>query len=284
LIADIFAWFQIAAHAFTNIPISFYALYLLAGAFVGFLAGLLGIGGGMMLVPMLSAIFTAQHFAPDHIVHMALATGMASVIFTSSSSVRAHHAKSAVDWSIVKRMVLPMMLGTLSSSFASGWIEQKTLAIGFVAIVYGGAYQIYSGKKPAHGKTMPSTLWLWAFGLPIGFICGFVSAGGTFLTVPLMLYFGVPMISAVGTGAALGVPVAIFGTIGFILSGWKVPGLPDPHLGFVIIPALFALVVVSVLTAPFGAKLAHRLPTQTLKKVFALSLFLVATRMLVKYW
>jgi uncharacterized protein len=270
--------------SFTSVSLGFFALYLLAGAFVGFLAGLLGIGGGMMLVPMLSAIFTAQNFAPDHIVHMALATGMASVIFTSSSSVRAHHAKGAVDWSIVKRIVLPMMLGTLSSSFASGWIEQKTLAIGFVAIVYGGAYQIYTGKKPAPGKTMPSTPWLWAFGLPIGFICGFVSAGGTFLTVPLMLYFGVPMISAVGTGAALGVPVAIFGTVGFILSGWTIPGLPDPHLGFVIVPALCALVIVSVMTAPLGAKLAHRLPTQTLKKVFALSLFLVATQMLVKYW
>jgi uncharacterized protein len=262
----------------------FFALYLLAGAFVGFLAGLLGIGGGMMLVPMLSAIFTAQHFAPDHIVHMALATGMASVIFTSSSSVRSHHAKAAVDWSIVKRMVLPMILGTLSSSFASGWIDQKTLAIGFVVIVYGGAYQIYSGKKPAAGKTMPSTRWLWMFGLPIGFICGLVSAGGTFLTVPLMLYFGVPMRTAVGTGAALGIPVAVFGTIGFILSGWKISGLPDPHLGFVFVPALCALVVVSVLTAPIGANLAHRLPTQTLKKVFACSLFLVATKMLVKYW
>lgn len=238
----------------------------------------------MMLVPMLSAIFTAQHFAPDHIVHLALATGMASVIFTSSSSVRSHNAKGAVDWSIVKRMVLPMTLGTLSSSFASGWIEQKTLAIGFVVIVYGGAYQIYSGKKPAAGKIMPSTPWLWMFGLPIGFICGLVSAGGTFLTVPLMLYFGVPMRTAVGTGAALGVPVAVMGTIGFVLSGWKIPGLPDPHLGFVFIPALCALVVVSVLTAPMGANLAHRLPTQTLKKVFALSLFLVATRMLVKYW
>jgi uncharacterized protein len=275
---------QSLVDSIASISLSYFALYLLAGALVGFLAGLLGIGGGMMLVPMLSAIYTAQHFAPNHIVHLALGTGMASVIFTSSSSVRAHHARGTVDWSIVKRMVLPMVLGTLGSSFASGWIDQKTLAIGFVIIVYGGAYQIYSGKKPAPGKTLPSTAWLWGFALPIGFICGFVSAGGTFLTVPLMLYFGVPMINAVGTGAALGVPVAIFGAIGFMMSGWNTPGLPDPHLGFVYLPALFALVLVSVLTAPMGAKLAHRLPTKTLKKVFALSLFLVATRMLFKYW
>jgi uncharacterized protein len=267
-----------------TVSLAFIALYLLAGACIGFLAGLLGIGGGMMLVPILSAIFTAQQFAPDHIVHLALGTGMASVIFTSSSSVRAHNAKGAVDWAIVKRMVWPMILGTLGSSFASGWIDQKTLAIGFVAIVYGGAYQIYTGKKPAPGRAMPGHFWLWVVGLTIGFICGFVSAGGTFLTVPFMLYSGVAMRTAVGTGAALGIPVALFGTLGFMLSGWKVPGLPDPHLGFVYVPALVALVVVSVLTAPMGANLAHRLPTQTLKKVFALSLFLVATRMLVKYW
>jgi uncharacterized protein len=284
LIAELSTWFQTATHAVAGISWGYWVLYLLAGGFVGFLAGLLGIGGGMMLVPMLTALYSAQNFAPDHLVHLALGTGMASVIFTSSSSVRSHHAKGGVDWDIVKRMVLPMILGTLISSFASGWINQKTLALGFVAIVYGGAYQIYTGKKPSAEKTMPSTPWLWVFGLPIGFICGFVSAGGTFLTVPLMLYFGVPMRTAVGTGAALGVPVAVFGAMGFIMSGWKIPGLPEPHLGFVYLPALLALVLVSMLTAPYGANLAHRLPTQTLKKVFACSLFLVATRMLIKYW
>jgi uncharacterized protein len=267
-----------------NVSLTYFALYLLVGGFIGFLAGLLGIGGGMMLVPILSALFTAQHFAPDHIVHLALATGMASVIFTASSSVRAHHGKGAVDWSIVKRMALPMILGTLASSFSSGWIDQKTLAIGFVTIVYFGAYQIYTGKKPLAGRSMPSTSWLWILSMPIGFICGLVSAGGTFLTVPLMVYFGVPLRTAVGTGAALGIPVAIFGTIGFILSGLNVAGLPNPHLGFVYLPTLLALVVISVLTAPLGANLAHRLPTAILKKIFALSLFLVATRMLLKYW
>ncbi len=270
--------------AFTQISPAWLALYLAAGAFIGFLAGLLGIGGGMMLVPILSAIFTAQRFAPDHIVHLALGTAMASVMFTSSSSVRAHHAMGSVDWSIVRRMVWPMMLGTLGSSFASGWIDQKSLALGFVCIVYFGAWQIWTGKKPDAGRTMPALPWLWAVGLPIGFICGFVSAGGTFLTVPFMLYSGVPMRTAVGTGAALGVPVAVFGTIGFVLSGSRVPGLPDPHLGFVYIPALIALVVVSVMTAPVGARTAHRMPVATLKKIFAFSLFVIATRMLLKYW
>lgn len=269
---------------FSSLSLGFFALYLLAGAFIGFLAGLLGIGGGMMLVPILSALFTAQQFAPDHIVHLSLGTAMASVMFTSSSSVRAHHGHGAVDWSIVKRMVLPMMLGTLASSFASGWLDQKSLAIGFVIIVYAGAWQIWSGKKPKPGRTLPATPWLWVIGFPIGFICGFVSAGGTFLTVPFMLYSGVAMRTAVGTGAALGVPVAVFGTIGFVLSGWRINGLPDPHFGFVYVPALLALVVVSVLTAPLGANLAHKLPTQTLKKIFAFSLFVIATRMLIKYW
>ena len=259
-------------------------LYLVVGTFIGFFAGLLGIGGGMMMVPILSAIFTAQQFAPDHIVHLCLGTAMASVMFTSSSSVLAHNARGAVDWSIVKSMFLPMIMGTLASSLASGWIDQKSLALGFVCIVYFGAWQIWTGKKPKPGRTMPSTLWLWLIGFPIGFICGFVSAGGTFLTVPFMLYSGIAMHTAVGTGAALGIPVALFGTIGFVLSGWRVGNLPDPHLGFVYLPALGALVLASVLTAPMGAKLAHKLPTQTLKRIFALSLFCVASQMLYKYW
>jgi uncharacterized protein len=260
------------------------SLTMVAGAFIGFFAGLLGIGGGMMLVPILSAIFSAQQFAPDHVVHLALATGMASVIFTSSSSVRTHHAKGAVDWGIAKQLVWPMMLGAFVSSAASGLFEQRTLAMGFVVIVYGGAYQIWSGKKPQAAGGLPSLPLLWLFGVTVGFICGFVSAGGTFLTVPFMLYCGVAMHTAVGTGAALGIPVALLSTIGFMISGWNEPSLPEPHLGFVYLPALLALVVASVVTAPYGARLAHRLPVQTLKRIFALSLFLVATRMLWKYW
>ena len=258
--------------------------YLLVGLFVGFLAGLLGIGGGMTLVPVLAALFAAQGLAPEHTVHLALGTGMASVMFTSSASVREHHRHQAVDWSIVARMVPGMICGTLLSTVASGWITQRTLALAFALIVYAGATQIMIGSKPAATRTLPARLPLFAISAIIGVIAGLVSAGGTFLTVPFMLFCGVAMHTAIGTGAAIGIPVAVVGTIGYIMSGLKVGGLPDWTLGFVFLPALAAIVVGSVITAPFGARAAHRLPVQTLKRVFAVLLYILATKMLVTYW
>lgn len=260
------------------------AAYAATGAIVGLLAGLLGIGGGMTLVPILAAMFSAQQFAPDFSVHLALGTGMASVMFTSSASVREHHRHQAVDWSIVRRMAPGMIVGTLASTAASGWIPQRVLALAFALIVFAGATQILLGRKPAAGRTLPGRYGLLAIGALIGIVCGLVSAGGAFLTVPFMLFCGVSMHAAIGTGAALGVPIAVVGTIGFILSGLRIDTLPDWSLGFVYLPALAALVAASVLTAPYGARAAHRLPVQTLKRVFACLLYLLALRMIVAHW
>ena len=260
------------------------AAYAVTGALVGFLAGLLGIGGGMTLVPVLAAMFVAQGLTQDHNVHMALATAMASIIFTSSASVREHHKHGAVDWQIVRRMVPGMLLGALISTVASGWIPQRTLALAFAVIVYAGATQIFLGTKPGAHATMPGALPVFGVGTLIGIISGLVSAGGTFLTVPFMLFCGVRMHTAIGTGAAIGIPVAVVGTLGYIVSGWRVPDLPAWSLGFVLLPALAMLVVGSVTTAPMGARAAHKLPVQTLRRVFACLLYALATKMVVTYW
>ena len=257
--------------------------YVATGAAVGFLAGLLGIGGGMTLVPVLAAMFAAQHFAPAHGVHLALGTGMASVVFTSSSSVRAHHRLGGVDWQLVRRLGPSMVVGTLLSTALSGWVPQRALAIAFAVIVYAGATQLLLGRKPAAARTLPGTPALVAAGLAIGVVCGLVSAGGAFMTVPFMLFCGVAMTTAIGTGAALGVPVAVVGTIGYVFSGWRVPDLPPLALGFVYGPALAGLVIGSVLTAPFGARAAHRVPAATLKRVYAVLLYALATKMLWTY-
>jgi uncharacterized membrane protein YfcA len=257
--------------------------YMLTGAAIGFLAGLLGIGGGMTMVPVLAAMFTAQQFAPEHTVHLALGTGMASILFTSSASVRAHHRLGSVDWSLVQRMGPGMVAGTLLSTTLSGWVAQRTLALAFAVIVYAGATQILLGRKPAAGRTLPGTPALLAIGLLIGVVCGLVSAGGAFMTVPFMLFCGVAMTVAIGTGAALGMPVAVVGTIGYVLGGWRTAGLPTLTLGFVHLPALAGVVAGSVLTAPLGARLAHRLPVRTLRRVFAGLLYLLATKMLWTY-
>ena len=260
------------------------AAYFAVGALVGFLAGLLGIGGGMTLVPILAGLFAAQALTPDHTVHLALGTGMASVMFTSSASVREHHRLGSVDWTIVRRLAPGMVAGTLLSTLASGWVAQRSLALAFAMIVYGGALQLLLGRKPHAARTLPGTAGTLAVGLGIGVICGLVSAGGAFLTVPFMLFCGVAMHTAIGTAAAVGIPVAVIGTVGFVISGWRVDALPAWSLGFVFLPALVALVVGSVLTARFGARLAHRLPVATLKRVFAGLLIVLATRMVLTYW
>ena len=257
--------------------------YFATGAFVGFLAGLLGIGGGMTLVPVLAAMFTAQQLAPEHTVHLALGTGMASIMFTSSASVRTHHRLGAVDWSLVRRLGPAMVVGTLLATSLSGWVPQRALALAFAVIVYAGATQILLGRKPSAARSLPGTPALVAIGLLIGVVCGLVSAGGAFMTVPFMLFCGLAMTTAIGTGAALGVPVAVLGTVGYVLSGRQVPDLPPLALGFVHGPALLGIVAGSVLTAPFGARAAHRMPVATLRRIFAALLYVLATKMLWTY-
>jgi len=259
------------------------AAYAAAGALVGFLAGLLGIGGGLTLVPILSALFAAQDLAPSHSVHLALGTAMAQIVFTSSASVRAHHQRRAVDWHIVQRLAPGMVLGSLLSTLASGLVSQRMLALAFAAIVYAGALQMLFGGRPTAARPLPGAAALFAIGTLIGVVCGLVSAGGAFMTVPLMLYCGVPLVTAIGTAAALGIPTAAIGALGFVASGWRIDGLPSASLGFVYLPALAALVAGSVTTAPLGVRLAHRLPVATLKRVFALLLFALATKMMLTY-
>jgi uncharacterized protein len=257
--------------------------YVATGAFVGFLAGLLGIGGGMTMVPVLAAMFTAQQFAPSHTVHLALGTGMASIMFTSAASVRAHHQLGGVDWAVVRRLGPGMVAGTLLATALSGWVPQRVLALAFAAVVYAGATQILLGRKPSAASTLPRPGALMAIGVLIGVVCGLVSAGGAFMTVPFMLFCGVAMTTAIGTGAALGMPVAVVGTVGYVFSGWRVAELPSMSLGFVYVPALLCIVAGSVLTAPLGARAAHRLPVTVLRRIFAALLYVLATKMLWTY-
>lgn len=237
----------------------------------------------MTLVPILSALFAAQALAGEHTVHLALGTAMASIVFTSSASVRAHHRRRAVDWSIAGRLAPGMVVGALLATLASGFISQRVLALAFATIVYGGAAQMLFGARPSASRGLPGTAGMLAVGAAVGVVCGLVSAGGAFLTVPFMLFCRVPILTAIGTAAAVGIPVAVVGTAGYVASGWRVDGLPSMSLGFVYLPALAALVVGSVVTAPLGARLAHRMPVVALKRVFALLLFALATKMVIAY-
>ena len=258
-----------------------WAAYLAVGALAGFLAGLLGVGGGLIIVPSLIFLFNSQHFPQTHMLHLALGTSLASIMFTSVSSLRTHHTHGAVNWKIVRRITPGIVIGTLLGSGLAALLSSSILAVFFAVFVTFAATQILLDIKPEPSRQLPGGAGTFLVGTIIGIIFSLVGGGGAILSVPFMLYCNIKTHDAIGTSAAIGFPIAVCGTAGYVFTGLTQHSLPPLSLGFVYLPALLWLVVASVFTAPFGAKLAHRLPVKRLKKIFAVYLYLVATKMLV---
>ncbi len=255
----------------------------LLGVCTGFLAGLLGIGGGMLMVPFITIILSGRGVAPDLSVKMAIATSMATIIFTSISSVRAHHKRGAVRWDLVKGLAPGILLGGgLASLGLFAVLKGSSLALFFAAFVGFSATQMVLDKKPAPTRQVPGAAGLLGAGGVIGLLSGLVGAGGGFVSVPFMTWCNVPIHNAVATSAALGFPIALANGIGYAIGGQNVSGLPPASLGYIWLPALGVIASCSVLTAPLGAKAAHNLPVKQLKRVFASLLFGLAAYMLWK--
>jgi len=253
------------------------------GLATGFLAGLLGIGGGMLMVPFLTYLLGYQQVAPDLAIKMAIATSMATIMFTSISSVRAHHQRGAVRWDLVLRLAPGILLGGMAASMGVfALLKGSFLAIFFGLFVSFSAVQMFIDRKPAPSRQMPGTGGQVAAGSVIGFLSGLVGAGGGFVSVPFMAWCNVPIHNAVATSAALGFPIALSNVLGYVISGQSVQGLPPASFGYVWLPALAVIATCSVLTAPLGARAAHRLPVRQLKRVFASLLFGLAGYMLWK--
>ena len=250
------------------------------GVASGFLAGLLGIGGGMVMVPFLTLIMSARGAAPDMAVKMAIATSMATIVFTSISSVRAHHRKGAVRWDIVRGLAPGIVLGSLISSLGLFvLLKGSSLAIFFGLFVGFSATQMFLDKKPKPSRQMPAASGQWFAGGLIGFLSGLVGAGGGFISVPFMAWCNVAMHNAVATSAALGFPIAVANAAGYIVSGMNAQGLPPASFGYIWLPALTVIALCSVFMAPLGARVAHRLPVKQLKRIFASVLYLLAAYM-----
>lgn len=253
------------------------------GLATGFLAGLLGIGGGMLMVPFVTYLLGQQQVAPDLAVKMAIATSMATILFTSISSVRAHHQRGAVRWDLVLRLAPGIVLGGIVASLGVfALLKGSFLAIFFGVFVSFSALQMFLDRKPAPTRQMPGTGGQVAAGSAIGFLSGLVGAGGGFISVPFMVWCNVPIRNAVATSAALGFPIALSNVLGYVVGGQSVPGLPPASWGYVWLPALAVIASCSVLTAPLGARSAHGLPVHLLKRVFALLLLSLAGYMLWK--
>jgi uncharacterized membrane protein YfcA len=260
-------------------PLLFIELATL-GLGTGLVAGLLGIGGGMILSPFLTYILTSRGVAADVAIKMAIATSMATIIFTSISSLRAHHRRGAVRWDLARSLSPGIVLGgALASLGVFALIKGSLLAILFALFISYSATQMFLDKKPRPGRVMPGRTGQWAAGGLIGFLSGLVGAGGAFVSVPFMVAHNIPLINAVATSAALGFPIALANTAGYVWAGHLLGGVPQWSLGYVWLPGLVVIAACSVCTAPIGARMAHSLPVAMLKRVFACVLYVLAVYM-----
>jgi len=255
--------------------------YITLGLFTGFFAGMLGIGGGLVMVPALTMMFAAQAAFPgSEILHLALGTSMATILFTALASLRAHHRHGAVLWRVVGQITPGILLGTLLGTLFASSVPARPLAIFFTAFVCLVAVQMILNLKPKPSRDLPGAAGVIAVGVGIGALSALVAIGGGSLTVPFLTWCNVRVQHAIGTSAAVGFPIAVGGSLGYIYNGWGHPGLPEWSLGYIYLPAFVWLVPSSMLIAPLGARLAHRLPVATLKRLFAVVLIALAAKML----
>lgn len=259
-------------------PLMILAL-LAMGCFGGFTAGLLGVGGGMILVPFITMVLAARGVPDELVVHMAIATSLGTIMFTSLSSVRAHHKHGAVMWRIVKLLAPGILVGSMIGPWIGKQMNTATLSVFFGVFVAFSATQMLINKKPAAARELPKAPGMFAAGGVIGVLAGLVGAGGGFVSVPFMTWCGVRIHNAVATSAALGFPIALAGTLANIVYGWGEPGLPEHALGFIYVPALMIIVAASVVMAPIGVRTAHRMPVKQLQRVFAVILYALAAYM-----
>lgn len=256
-------------------------LYFVLGAGAGLLAGLLGVGGGLVIVPLLTCAFASQHFPATHLLHLALGTSLATICLTSVASLRAHHARGAVVWPVVRAITPGIVAGTLIGAWSAAHMSTLVLKLFFICFVYIVAVQMILDMRPAAGRQLPGRGGMTLAGSLIGALSSLVGIGGGTMTVPFLQWCNVPFTSAIGTSAAVGFPIALSGAAGYIVNGLGADGLPHGSLGFVHFPALAGVASASFLTAPLGARLAHSLPVPRLKKIFALLLIATGCRMLV---
>lgn len=253
------------------------------GAVAGFLAGLLGIGGGLVLVPCLMLLLAGRQVDVDVAVKVAIATSMAVVLFTSASSAWTHHRRGAVRWSTVARLAPGIVVGSLASSLAAfAHAKGAVLALLFAGVVLVSSVHMFADRPAAARRQLPGTAGQASAGAAIGFVSGLVGAGGGFVSVPWMTWHGVPMRQAVATSAALALPIAAVNVAGYVASGGHAPGLPAGTAGYVWVPAWLAIAGASIAMAPLGARAAHALPASGLRKLFAALLMALSVYMTLK--
>jgi uncharacterized membrane protein YfcA len=254
------------------------AAYFAIGLVVGFLSGLLGIGGGIIIVSSLAIMFSAHGFAPGYVMHLALGSSMACIVMSSIVSFRTHDKHGAVDWHVVRSVTPGLLAGVMAGVLiarASSTAVLKYLYLAFTLLV---TLQWVLNVKPKPSRELPGRNGLAGFGIVMGTVAGLFGGGGAVLGVPFLTWCNQTMHRAIGTVAALGFPIAIIGTLGYVAAGWGVGGMPPWSLGFVYLPAVVGISLMSMITARWGARTAHRLKGNTLRRIFAVVLVALAAK------
>jgi uncharacterized protein len=253
---------------------------LLIGAVAGLLAGLLGIGGGAIIVPALVFWFEHQNVATEVIMQAAIGTSLATIVFTAISSIRAHHAHGAIHWPAFLQLTPGVLLGAFVGAGIAHFLPGATLRLLFGLFLWVIAVQLVWRVTPKPSRALPGVAGMASAGGVIGVLSALFGIGGGTISVPFLTWRSLPIARAIATASAVGLPIALAGTAGYVITGWNVVGLPAWRLGYIALVPLAALVVTSMLLAPFGARLAHRLPQLTLRRIFAIVLALLGLRLL----
>ncbi|HTT07963.1 MAG TPA: sulfite exporter TauE/SafE family protein [Gammaproteobacteria bacterium] len=255
-------------------------LYALVGVAAGFFGGLFGLGGGIVVVPALYFLFKAAAFHPEVMMNMSVGTSLATAVFTATTSTWAHHRRGAVQWPVVRRLAPGVLAGGLLGAFVAGGIPANGLRVFFGLFEIAVAWQLLRNWRPKSGRGLPSTAVMIAVGGVFGALSALLGIGGGTLTVPFLFWCNIGMRESVATSAAVGLPITLAGAVGHVLAGWGQSGLPPGSTGHLYWPALAAIAATSIFAAPLGAKLAHALPVDTLKRAFAVVVAVVGVRML----
>jgi uncharacterized membrane protein YfcA len=254
--------------------------FVVLGLVAGLLAGMLGIGGGVVVVPALIWLFHRDGFSEQIIPHLAIGTSLAAIVFTSLSAIRAQQKRRAIDWPMVRLLAPATLLGGFASGYLAGFIPAEILKTTFALFLLLVGTQFVLDWKPAPHWRLPGRGALWGAGLGIGSLSALLGIGGGNITVPFLHACNLDLKRAIAISTALGLPIALFGAAGFVLSGWDHAGLPAGTVGYISLPALAAIASVSILAAPLGVRLSHTLPVKKLKQVFGLLVLAISLSML----
>ena len=256
-------------------------IFLLLGMLTGFMAGLLGIGGGGIMVPALTSIFLYKDVPVEFVVHIALGTSMTAIIVTSAASLYAHHKHQAVLWRLVRIMAPGVISGTFIATYLAASISARPLAAFFALFMACVALQMCLNIQARSSKTLPGRMVMLSAGSGIGAVSALVAIGGGTLTVPFLTWHNVSIRKAIATSAALGFPIAVTGASGYLVNGWNLEFKQDYLFGFIYLPAVIFISMMAYFTAPLGARFTHKLPVPVIRKIFAIFLILLSLKMLI---